>query len=71
MKEAIAPCTHDEADTRGFVHLKQAVLLGYKEASIRTVDTDIVVIALSQFEDLEELGLEKLYIEFGTGKNFR
>lgn len=71
MKEAIAPCTHDEADTRMFVHLKHAVTLGFKEASLRTVDTDVVVIALYHFEELKELGLEKLYIEFGTGKNFR
>ena len=60
-----------EADTRGFVHLKQAVSLGFTEASIKTVDTDFVVIALSKFEDLAKEGLEKLYIEFGTGKNFR
>ena len=58
-------------DTRGFVHLKQAVSLGFTEASIKTVDTDFVVIALSKFEDLAKEGLEKLYIEFGTGKNFR
>ena len=54
-----------------FVHLKHAVTLGFKEASLRTVDTDVVVIALYHFEELKELGLEKLYIEFGTGKNFR
>ena len=71
MKESLAPCLHDEADTRAFVHLKQAILLGFKEASIRTVDTDILVISLYHYEELKSLGLEKLYIECGTGKSFR
>ena len=71
MKELLAPCLHDEADTRVFVHLKHAVLLGFKEASIRAVDTDIVVISLFHYEELESLGLDKLYIEYGTGKSFQ
>lgn len=71
MEEELAPCSHAEADTRVFVHLRQAVSLGFKDATVKTVDTDLVVIALSQFDDLAEEGLEKLYIEFGTGKTFR
>ena len=45
--ETLAPCDHEEGDTRVLLHLKHVVLEGHKKAFIRTVDTDLVVIAVS------------------------
>ena len=43
----LVPCTHEKADTRILQHLKDAVRHGYSNASIRTVDTDVVVLAIT------------------------
>ena len=37
--------------------------------TIRTVDTDIICIAVSAFEQLTDI--EKLWIAFGSGKAYR
>ena len=66
--ETLSPCNHEEADTRMFVHLKQISQHGHSKVAIKTVDTDVVVIAVAVFHHLE---LEVLWIEFGTGKNRR
>ena len=34
-----------------------------------TVDTDVIVIALSKFYELSTVGLEELYVKFGVGVN--
>ena len=41
---------------------------GHPKASIRTVDSDVVVIGISIFE---HLGLQELWIDFGIGKAHR
>ncbi len=61
----LAPCNHEEADTRMFVHIKHAANRGHRKVTLRTVDTDVVVLSLSFFS---ELGVEELWIEFGVGK---
>ena len=45
----LQPCNHEEADTRMFLHVKHASANGHKIIMIRTVDTDIVVSAISFF----------------------
>ncbi|ELU07992.1 hypothetical protein CAPTEDRAFT_216620 [Capitella teleta] len=65
---AISPCTHEEADTRVILHLHDAVQKGLKTAMIRTVDTDVVIIAASAFTTIKPA---KLWIAFGSGRNFR
>jgi len=60
----IAPCDHEEVDTRMLLHVKQAKC----SAIIKTVDTDVVVIAVSCFHDLD---IERVWIEFGTNQNKR
>ena len=42
----LAPCLHEEADTRMFVHAADAASGGHKNIIIRTVDTDVVVLAV-------------------------
>ena len=64
----IAPCNHQEADTRMILHLKHASTNGHEKAMIRTVDTDVIVLATSAFHDL---GLSELWVSFGTKKNHR
>jgi hypothetical protein len=48
----IAPCTHEEADTRMFLHAKHAAIGGSKSINIVSSDTDVVVISVAVFDDL-------------------
>lgn len=64
----LAPCSHEEADTRMLLHVEDAVRQGYRKVSIRTVDTDVVVLAVTAAGRLD---IDELWVAFGTGKNFR
>lgn len=64
--ESLSPCSHEEADTRMILHAADAAKT-LKHVMIRTVDTDVVVLAVSFFEQLH---LDTLWIAFGVGKNF-
>ena len=57
-----------EADTRIFAHIKDATDKGHEIVLVRTVDSDIHVIGTGVFDQLVTLGLQKLYIEYGTSK---
>ena len=68
-KKSLSPCNHEEADTRMILHVNHATHHGHHKIMIRTVDTDVVVLAVSVVKDL---GQEtELWLAFGTGKNFR
>lgn len=69
--DALAPCSHEEADTRVFVHARDATLEGSKSIIIKANDTDVVVIAVSTLPFLQELGLESMWVAFGQGANAR
>ena len=64
----LSPCKHEEADTRILLHLEDAVKEGYTNMSIRTVDTDVLVLAVTAAQRLK---IPELWVSFGTGKNFR
>ena len=64
----LTPCNHEEADSRIMVHVADAIMLGFQKILVRTVDTDVVVLAVAV---LPQLGRAELWIAFGTGKNFR
>ena len=64
----LSPCSHEEADTRIFVHVADAVRQGCLKVSVRTVDTDVVVIAVTAFNKIHP---EELWLAFGTGDSFR
>ena len=68
--DEIAPCNHEEADTRMLLHVAHASKHGHQKVSLRTVDTDVVVLAVAQFQN-NYLQLSELWIEFGTGKHYR
>ena len=61
-------CNHSEADTRIFLHLAHAAEHGHAKAYVRTVDSDVVVLAVRCFESL---GLSELWMGFGTYKKYR
>jgi len=51
-----------------FLHAKDASNCGMRKVCIRTVDTDVVVIAIGMFF---KLNLDQLWLSFGVGKNYR
>ena len=64
----LVPCSHEESDTRLFLHMADAVKKGHKRLLLRTVDTDVVVIAIATLSKIEP---DELWVAFGTGGNFR
>ena len=62
-------CDHEEADSRIFSHIAQALACGYDSFSIRTGYTDVVVITISIACKLT--GIQQLTINFGNVQNFR
>ena len=64
----LSPCTHEEADMRLLLHAADAARRGYTKVMVRTVDTDVVVIAVAKFQ---YLSLSELWIEFGIGKHLK
>jgi len=61
-KERIQPSTQMEADGRLILHASDASS-GYKKIMIRTVDTDVVILAVAFFH---QLNIEELWVAFGT-----
>eukprot|EP00795_Rhopilema_esculentum_P012948 gene12948-3707_t len=63
------PCNHEEADTRMFLHLADAInRASLRKAVIYTVDTDVVVLAVNAVARLKDLGIK---IAFGSQQNFK
>ena len=57
----------DAADLSPFLlHVADAARRGYTKVMVRTVDTDVVVIAVAKFQ---YISLSELWIEFGVGKH--
>ena len=61
------PCSHEEADTRPFLHVADAVKKGYRKLRVRTVDTDIVVVAIAMLNRTKP----DECVAFGTGGHLR
>ncbi len=64
----LAPCNHEEADTRMILHLADAVDKGFLKILLRTVDSDVVVLCVAV---VAKISVRELWIAFGTGKHFR
>ena len=56
----VAPCSQEEGDTRIFVYTWNATEAGSKVIMVKASDTDVVVIAVSVLQALQELGLQQL-----------
>ena len=63
---SLQPCNHEEADSRMLLHASHAAKHGHHTVVIRTVDTDVVVLTVSVVQPED-----KLWLAFGTGRNFR
>ena len=62
-------CNHEEADTRSFLHLVDAITRSEACTSlIRTVDADVVVLSVYAASIFP---LKKIYVAFGKGSSFR
>ena len=64
FEDVLYPCNHEEADTRMFLHVRHAASLGHKEITLRSADTDVIVIAVSLFNQLD---INKLWILKNSG----
>ena len=62
------PCTHEEADTRLLLHVGDAVNRGSRKVCVRTVDTDVIVLAIVSFEKINP---DELLVAFGSGASFK
>lgn len=65
----LSPCTHEEADSRLLLHAADCVNAGYTRLLMRTVDTDVVVLAIALCQKLPQL--TQFWIAFGVGKHYR
>ncbi|KAK3925974.1 Chromosome-associated kinesin KIF4 [Frankliniella fusca] len=59
------------ADPRLVTHVYDMTRAGATSVMIRSTDTDVVVLAISVYHRLAALGLQELWIHFGSGKNAR
>ena len=66
---SLAPCNQEEADTRMMLHVAHAAQHGHHQIQVRTVDTDVVVLAVMVVQKLP--AGDELWVAFGTGKNYR
>ena len=66
--EYLQPCSHEEADTRILLHVAHCARQGLRKLLIRTVNTDVVVLAIGHFPALR---LDELWVRFGVGTHYR
>ena len=72
LYQPMSDCNHEEADTRIVVHVLHALNHGCVSVSVRTVDTDVIVILLGSFHHfIKAQPSAKVLVEFGRGENFR
>ena len=64
----LQPCNHEEADTRMFVHVNNAVTQdNFRSVLIRSVVTDAAVLAVNAAYRFNV----EIFVAFGTGNSFR
>lgn len=65
---SLDPCTHEEADTRLFIHALDASSRGHRRVMLKSNDTDVVVLAVSVANIIPA---EELWVTFGLGKHLQ
>ena len=65
MNTELSPCNHEEADTRMILHIEDILISG-KSVVMRTVDTDVLVLAIAASIRHEN---KEIWVWFGTGSN--
>lgn len=61
-------CDHEEADSRILLHAAHCVRNGHRKILIRTVDTDVVVLAVATFHTLSP---DEMWVAFGLRNHYR
>ena len=61
----------EEADGRIMAHLKDMAVHSAKSVLITTVDSDVVILALSHYFEVHHLGLNELWVRYGSGGSKR
>ena len=64
----LASCSYEEANARLLLLVTDDVQKGYKKVTIRTVDTDVVILAIASFSNIAP---EELWFAFGDDSCFR
>ena len=67
-KSLIKPCKQEEADTSLVLHVLDAANKGHQHITVRTADTDVVVIIVSH---LHYIPASEVWVSFGVGKHQR
>ncbi|CAH3168150.1 unnamed protein product, partial [Porites evermanni] len=62
---SLAPCSHEEADTRMLLHVQDALQQGHKKILLRTVDTDVLVLAVAFLQQVTEGEHLDRWVAFG------
>lgn len=58
----LAPCSHEETDTRMFLHAADAVEEGYRKIVLYTVDADVLVLAIALARILQEQQVQQVEV---------
>ena len=66
--EYFQPCSHEEADARILLHVAHCARQGLRKLVIRTVDTDVVVLAIGHSPALQ---LDEPWVKLGVGTHYR
>ena len=64
----IAPCAQEDADGRMLLHAAHAHGQGHCRITIQATDTDVVVLAITTANSIQDC---ELWVAFGQGKTFR
>ena len=64
----ITVCANKEADSRIILHAINLVVNGYKDFSIETVDSDVVVLPFGCANIVKDAGVEKFSVVCGPKK---
>ena len=64
----LSPCSQEEADSRMLLHVAGCAREGHKHVRIKTIDTNVVVLAVAFFKQLH---LEELWVEISVHRRRR
>ena len=68
---SLAPCNREEEDMSMMLHAATAMIRVHHRILIRTVDTDMVVLAIWVAQELhDEVLIDEFWLALGKGKNF-
>ena len=66
----LAPCTQEEVDTRLILHVADAVKSGFVRIVVRSVDTDVLALAVALLQKLQEQTQESIQLWFKVATIF-